>query len=1802
MASAILSAFPRPPTHIPTSPLPQTPGSSSRPTTPSGRRTPGAPSAHETPFASTPILPSDADAAGSSASTTAALKERRRSRGASAAPGAYRGVFVGEEAMMPRMSVESTMAFANVDGASSPTESSFSHTTFATATTSANNRERVGHYENLRRTLLNSPNGTMNGERTSQYSQGTADGSSGSSAHGHLALQTPSALSSRPNSFIGPGTPPLNVPLSASARLAALRAKRTGLNALNITSPPPGGHIPLGDGQKTPGSGSYAYRRQSWGSVSAAGPPPTTPLPPIPTTPMGRKENRKSINLASPTQASFPFPKSLGPGTSTAATTPTTATFPYSAPSVATFGHGIGGAASVRDGEHSRASSFGSTGDMHRGGVYTSTMPLKLGLGNGSVATFGGGGSPSEFGGEDSNPSMSGTPPRQNRPGHMPNFSTSTTTSNGTAYAAIGRRVTRLSTESFNGGLAAIAALSRVDSGTGSQSSNSPNGPINNTMPAPQILGVDMDDEPLDVQKELELLRREKAERRVSSASMLSNFSTRSNNTFRGAASKVMDVSPEEVQDDEGAELAGERLLGSVGAGLEGLASTWGPGKRTQSARSLASAKLGIGTPPTSRPGSSRGDRSRPTSFISSVRKGSLLAEGEDVNSRTQSPSAASLVAPSLTQSISRGHSPAYQSSAATTPFNTLPRSQLHQSYEEDDADETITLNRAPSLSSNGHRATARESLFSLYARRESDDSIQTFEPGVVGSGSTFASRISEEIENRNSVASSNSAHLMIKPKGTSSKRTVPDVTLEDASDPSGKTPMAFPNKPLSDDHRSTSNIHTSVSVESHESQDRLVNISVWDDAAPVTPNSASSHATASPNGWLGQLPKGPASNNVESAMDESLPRTSISSSHSDKSRLAPSTSSSSASALTITPGTAFAPSGVSSSKPSLELERPSSAMSSGLQTPFPAPPALNVHQATPLSSETSLAMYQYEDQDEEDDVLASPSAGRDRGKQQPAARTSRKARASEDFAVKLEREMAQDGMQGEFALLQEVAVREKRMKLALFGRGGPTLSRPKDRRPQSMAAIEKKLPDSPDREDSRADGASSPEIEEMIRRGRKSLSSAQKKAMRRRRSTGAIRPYPSGEWRRSEVDRALGFIKPGESTRKAMDIDRDRVMVRDSVVLELPPEEKYREPELEVDEGAETDSSIDLHTPLPRLMLKDGLLSPHSKILRPPTPEEEVQGSRMSIRSTLKVPKPNDKRKRRHRDGKLLREGVGLTTGLGWSDSEDEDAPSPLTRRLSTMTLNSTISRKGSMASSINSYGGSSFHLSRSPSMPSIPSGATISSASLASKHSSTSSGSDATSRNEVPRTRAVVFVERSPYGQPPVTPKPALKPSATMSIIEHAQMLPTASLFKSRNHPLASSSRHPTFNFSMGDRRSSSPAGNSSQSSSGGVIPPVTPEADRMPSLGHDAMLKDMSTPEDLQGASGASSIGFGSASISGAGAGLAAMGRGRSWTSPPSPSPVNAMLPGDDEITKPTPRPAEVRYSGGNFSYPTAMRQVPGAPPATPGSETKKPDGLKKPAPRGLQMLTLPTVVAAGGRLSPRAGTFALPSSPSLQNGATTPKKSGLPLPGGSLSKSSGNIAAAASAASSAVRARSGSTGSTNGNPAMPPLSSTPMRTSSRMPQSTIPRNRTLSGGVSAMMVAPAEPVTPPLPPAPATGSIGKKGLGSLRSIVSSRSTSETAGSIPRMLGVARATSAPGSPPTRIAPPSVTGKTGAGMTYRKSAGSATEAAGFTPMKSKIATPPSSTSRLAAPSSYTLTRTPSTASLTPSVVGVAL
>ncbi|KAI9068554.1 hypothetical protein FKP32DRAFT_1561442 [Trametes sanguinea] len=147
--------------------------------------------------------------------------------------------------------------------------------------------------------------------------------------------------------------------------------------------------------------------------------------------------------------------------------------------------------------------------------------------------------------------------------------------------------------------------------------------------------------------------------------------------------------------------------------------------------------------------------------------------------------------------------------------------------------------------------------------------------------------------------------------------------------------------------------------------------------------------------------------------------------------------------------------------------------------------------------------------------------------------------------------------------------------------------------------------------------------------------------------------------------------------------------------------------------EGSESDSSIDIHTPLPHLMFRDGLLSPRSKLLPAGTatlslymddsPDGQRANSVLSVASTAastvtksgvyRDPRDTQRRRRRHKDQTLLRAGMGLTTGLGWSDSEDEDAPSLLTRRSTavprplrlpqTAGIQASVSRSTSMSDS---------------------------------------------------------------------------------------------------------------------------------------------------------------------------------------------------------------------------------------------------------------------------------------------------------------------------------------------------------------------------------------------------------------------------------------------------------------------------------------------------------------------------------------
>ncbi|RPD53554.1 hypothetical protein L226DRAFT_95642 [Lentinus tigrinus ALCF2SS1-7] len=138
---------------------------------------------------------------------------------------------------------------------------------------------------------------------------------------------------------------------------------------------------------------------------------------------------------------------------------------------------------------------------------------------------------------------------------------------------------------------------------------------------------------------------------------------------------------------------------------------------------------------------------------------------------------------------------------------------------------------------------------------------------------------------------------------------------------------------------------------------------------------------------------------------------------------------------------------------------------------------------------------------------------------------------------------------------------------------------------------------------------------------------------------------------------------------------------------------EKEDESEDDKGDGSESDSSIDIHTPLPHLMFRDGLLSPRSKLLPGGGTatlsmyvEDNEPGAGMRANSVLSLastagstmtksgiyrdPRDTQRRRVRHRDQQLLRAGMGLTTGLGWSDSEDEDAPSLLTRRLITTSI----------------------------------------------------------------------------------------------------------------------------------------------------------------------------------------------------------------------------------------------------------------------------------------------------------------------------------------------------------------------------------------------------------------------------------------------------------------------------------------------------------------------------------------------------
>ncbi|PCH43215.1 hypothetical protein WOLCODRAFT_138243 [Wolfiporia cocos MD-104 SS10] len=201
-----------------------------------------------------------------------------------------------------------------------------------------------------------------------------------------------------------------------------------------------------------------------------------------------------------------------------------------------------------------------------------------------------------------------------------------------------------------------------------------------------------------------------------------------------------------------------------------------------------------------------------------------------------------------------------------------------------------------------------------------------------------------------------------------------------------------------------------------------------------------------------------------------------------------------------------------------------------------------------------------------------------------------------------------------------------------------------------------------------------------------------------RRRSAAAFPPSAFGRSRTS-LPMARSKSLRGERTA-GMGTDGDSPFSDHSFIAGI--KELDAEDELRLDDGdggSESDSSIDLHTPLPHLMFRDGLLSPRSKLLPQglsPELEEEntselnrsrsvlsvasTAGSVMTKSGVMKDPRDTMRRRLRHRDGQLLRAGMGLTTGLGWSDSEDEDAPSTLTRRL----IHTSIARRPSASMSI--------------------------------------------------------------------------------------------------------------------------------------------------------------------------------------------------------------------------------------------------------------------------------------------------------------------------------------------------------------------------------------------------------------------------------------------------------------------------------------------------------------------------------------
>ncbi|KAK7012268.1 hypothetical protein R3P38DRAFT_3588917 [Favolaschia claudopus] len=160
------------------------------------------------------------------------------------------------------------------------------------------------------------------------------------------------------------------------------------------------------------------------------------------------------------------------------------------------------------------------------------------------------------------------------------------------------------------------------------------------------------------------------------------------------------------------------------------------------------------------------------------------------------------------------------------------------------------------------------------------------------------------------------------------------------------------------------------------------------------------------------------------------------------------------------------------------------------------------------------------------------------------------------------------------------------------------------------------------------------------------------------------------------------------------------------------PPDSLASDDGHHVDEPPESEpeSDLDLHTSLPCLPLLDHWLRP-----RPPRPRlpfsptptilQETPVTPLAVASDIAT-------------ARTLRGGIGLTTGLGWSDSEDEDAPSDLTRRISSLNLHQPASQYArSRASSLST---------RASTFSSLPSGRASTVASASSEHEATDTDID--------------------------------------------------------------------------------------------------------------------------------------------------------------------------------------------------------------------------------------------------------------------------------------------------------------------------------------------------------------------------------------------------------------------------------------------------------------------------------------------